>query len=70
MELSGSAESSVSTPGCIPPAVTLTWLDFKCHMNNTVDLYAMEFLDLLASFGLVQHVKGAIHNHGNTLDLV
>ena len=30
----------------------------------------MEFLDLLASFGLVQHVKGATHNHGNTLDLV
>lgn len=44
--------------------------DFNCHINNTADLYAMEFLDLLASFGLVQHVKGATHNHGNTLDLV
>ncbi len=44
--------------------------DFNCHVNNTADVYAMEFLDLLTGFGLVQHVKGATHNHGNTLDLV
>lgn len=42
--------------------------DFNFHVNDTAD--SMEFLDVLACLGLLQHVKRATHNHGNTLDLV
>lgn len=44
--------------------------DFNFHINDTADSKVVEFLDVLACFGLVQHVKRNTHNHGNTLDLV
>ena len=44
--------------------------DFNIHVNNTNDSDACEFLDLLASLGLKQHVIGPTHEGGHTLDLV
>ena len=35
--------------------------DFNIHVNNTNDSDACEFLDLLASLGLKQHVIGPTH---------
>ena len=44
--------------------------DFNIHVNNKNDSDACEFLDLLASLGLKQHVIGPAHVGGHTLDLV
>ena len=44
--------------------------DFNIHVNNTNDSDACEFLDLLASLGLKQHVVGPTHEGGHTLALV
>ncbi|XP_068704868.1 uncharacterized protein [Montipora foliosa] len=44
--------------------------DFNIHVNNVNDSDACEFLDLLASLGLKQHVIGPTHEGGHTLDLV
>ena len=43
---------------------------FNIHVNNVNDSDACEFLDLLASLGLKQHVIGPTHEGGHTLDLV
>ena len=40
------------------------------HVNDASDADARNFLDLLESLGLLQHVGGPIHIHGHTLDLV
>ena len=44
--------------------------DFNIHVNDTNDPNACEFLDLLVSMGLKQHVKASTHEGGHTLDLV
>ena len=44
--------------------------DFNIHVNDTNDSDACEFLDLLASLGLKQHVTGPTHEGDHTLDLV
>ena len=44
--------------------------DSNIHVNDTNDPNACEFLDLLVSMGLNQHVKGSTHEGGHTLDLV
>ena len=44
--------------------------DFNIHVNDTNDSDACEFLDLLASLCLKQHVIGPTHEGGHTLDLV
>ena len=44
--------------------------DLNIHVNNTNDSDACEFLDLLASLGLKQHVVGPTHEGGHTLALV
>ncbi|XP_068713260.1 uncharacterized protein [Montipora foliosa] len=44
--------------------------DFNIHVDNVNDSDACEFLDLLASLGLKQHVIGPTHEGGHTLDLV
>ena len=44
--------------------------NFNIHVNKTNDSDACEFLDLLASLGLKQHVIGPTHEGGHTLDLV
>ena len=44
--------------------------NLKIHVNDTNDPNACEFLDLLVSMGLKQHVNGSTHEGGHTLDLV
>ena len=44
--------------------------DFNFHLDDSTNLNAIKFIDLLDSTGLVQNVKGATHNKGHTLDLV
>jgi len=44
--------------------------DFNYHVNISDDRDAASFLNLIASFGLVQHVVGSTHKSGHTLDLV
>ena len=44
--------------------------DFNIHMDVSIDAYTVQFMDLLESLGLEQHVRGPNHTHGHTLDLV
>lgn len=44
--------------------------DFNLHVDDVTDAAALRFLDLLDAFGFVQHIKGATHSCGHTLDLV
>lgn len=44
--------------------------DFNVHVNNSKDATARQFLDLLDSFDLVQHVSEKTHAKGHSLDLV
>ena len=44
--------------------------DFNIHVNNTNDPEAQIFLDTMEALGLDSHVNFAMHNRGNTLDLV
>jgi len=44
--------------------------DFNIPMQNTDDPHTRRLGDLLTSFDMVQHVRGATHRCGNTLDLV
>ena len=44
--------------------------DFNIHVNDSYDVMALHFLDLIDAFGLVQHVTGPTHARGHTLDLV
>ena len=43
--------------------------DFNIHVDDMYDLDAKKFLDVLASFGLEQHVDQPTHHSGHTLDL-
>ena len=44
--------------------------DFNIHVDNPSDDTANDFISLLESMDLVQHVSGPTHNKGHTLDLV
>ena len=44
--------------------------DMNIHLDDASDADACNFLDLLESLGLQQHVRGPTHIHGHTLDLV
>lgn len=44
--------------------------DFNFHMNNPTDIRAKKFNEILGIYNLTQHVVGATHRSGNTLDLV
>ena len=44
--------------------------DFNIHVNNTDDPEAQIFLDTMEALGLDNNVNFAMHNRGNTLDLV
>ena len=44
--------------------------DFNLHVDDIQCLEAQQFLDLITSLGLVQHVTGSTHKKGHTLDLV
>ena len=40
------------------------------HVDDASDVDVRNFLDLLESLGLQQHIRGPTHIHGHTLDLV
>ena len=42
--------------------------DFNIHVDDRRDVMALRFLDLIDTFGLVQHVTGPTHTRGHTLD--
>lgn len=44
--------------------------DFNVHVCCPSDPLVKDFLNLVESFNLVQHVHGSTHIHGHTLDLV
>ena len=44
--------------------------DFNFHVDDTTDTTAANFLSLLESFDLKQHVPSCTHRAGHTLDLV
>lgn len=44
--------------------------DFNFHVDDSGNLEAMRFLDLLNSVNLVQHVLEPTHRRGHTLDLI
>ena len=44
--------------------------DFNYHINNSSNSEARQFIDLLESTNLFQHVSGSTHRRGHTLDLI
>ena len=44
--------------------------NFNLHVDEDGDAVAGNFLDILESMGLQQHVTGPTHNLGHTLDLI
>ena len=44
--------------------------DFNLHVNNSKDMEAVQFLDMIEALGLNQNIKGATHRLGNTLGLI
>ena len=44
--------------------------NFNFHIDDTTDTVAANFLSLLESFDLQQHVRSCTHRAGHTLDLV
>lgn len=44
--------------------------DFNFHIDDPTDTAAANFLSLLESFDLQQHVRSCTHRAGHTLDLV
>ena len=58
-------ESMVPSPGKL-----LIVGDFNFAVNNGNDGAALNFLDLLNTFNLTQHIKVPTHKDNNTLDLI
>ena len=44
--------------------------DVNIRLERTADAHTVEFSELLACHGLVQHVDGATHDVGGTLDVL
>jgi len=44
--------------------------DFNIHLDNPTDYYTSQFLSLLSSFNLLQHVNFPTHNKNHILDLI
>ena len=44
--------------------------DFNFHVNDSCSDEAMQFMDILSEFDLIQHIHGPTQKSGNTLDLV
>ena len=64
-EIGNYIEQLVLTPGALVIAG-----DFNIHVDDHSDKEAADFLSLIESFGLKQHVSGPTHRTGHTLDLV
>ena len=52
-----------------PSDIILTG-DFNIHMDNTSNIYANQFKDLLSAHGLIQHITAPTHRYGHCLDLM
>jgi endonuclease/exonuclease/phosphatase family metal-dependent hydrolase len=52
------------------PGEILLLGDFNVHVNEPQDSLARTFKEMLDAVGMKQHVTGATHKSGNTLDLV
>lgn len=52
------------------PAELLILGDFNFHVDDTSDRNAVEFLSLLDTFNLSQHISEPTHKSGRTLDLL
>ena len=52
-----------------PSDIILT-SDFNIHMDNTSNIYANQFKDLLSAHGLIQHITAPTHRYGHCLDLM
>ena len=61
--------SFLSTAATTPHEFLITG-DFNIHLDNPTDYYASQFLSLLSSFNLTQHVNFPTHNKNHILDLV
>ena len=64
-EFGGLMESMIVSSGHL-----LILGDFNIHMDNSECPEAQQFVDLISSLGLAQHVVGSTHKNGHTLDLV
>ena len=64
-EFSSLLESYITKTGSLVIAG-----DFNFHIDDTTDTAAANFLSLLESFDLQQHVRCCTHRAGHTLDLV
>ena len=64
-EIGNYIEQLVLTPGALVIAG-----DFNIHVDDHSDKEAADFLSLIESFGLKQHVSGPTHRTGHTLDIV
>ena len=51
-----------------PPVVLAG--DVNVHIERASDPHTVELIELLASYGLVQHATGATHDAGGTIDIV
>jgi len=54
----------------VSPGKLILLGDFNIHVDNSEDTYAKQFLDIVKSFDLVQHVTEPTHKRGHILDLV
>jgi len=45
-------------------------VDINLRQERSVDPHAVEFRDLLVSYGLEQHVRDVTHDRGGMLDVV
>jgi hypothetical protein len=52
------------------PGELLLLGDFNFHVDCPQNTDASAFMELIDSFGLVQHVRSPTHRHGHTLDLI
>ena len=64
-EFSTFLESAIIAPGRL-----IILGDFNFHVENAERKDAQDFLSLIHSMGLVQHVRASTHDKGHTLDLV
>jgi len=62
-------QTFLSTAATTPHEFVITG-DFNIHVDNQHDNNATQFLTLLSSFNLVQHVNFPTHIHNHTLDLL
>lgn len=64
------SEFSDFLPSIIAFEIILLLGDFNVPVNDAANSFVDNFVDLIKSFGLTQHIKCTTHVKHNTLDLV